>query len=134
MKTSQFNFLFVAAVLAFVLASPAFAQVPNELRASMQSRDSAVAKADVATWDRLTAETFTVVQEDGIMMTKAERIAQMKTQKPSPLVARQREQFNRYGDVFVRRFVAGDIWVLDVWAKQSGGWRVVAVQVTSAKK
>ena len=115
------TFAFVA-ILAFVLASAAFAQVPNELRATMQSRDSAVAKADVATWDRLTAETFTVVQVDGIMMTKAERIAQMKTQKPSPLVAHQREQINRYGDVFVRRFLAGDIWVLYRCVGQGVRW------------
>ena len=126
--------LVFAGVLVCILASPAFAQAPKGLRAAMQSRDSAVATADVATWDRLTAETFTVVQADGILLTKAERITQMKTQKPSPMGAHEGEEINRYGDVFVRRFLAGDIWVLDVWAKQSGGWRVVAVQVTTAKK
>lgn len=126
--------LAVAVALASLLAVPASAQVPSELRATMLSRDLAVAKADADTWGRLTAETFTVVQEDGSIMTKAERIAQMKTQTPSTPTPHQREQIDQYGDVFVRRFLAGDVWVLDIWAKSGSTWRVVAVQVTTAKK
>lgn len=124
----------VAVAVAWILAAPASAQVPSELRAAMLSRDSAVARADADVWGRLTAETFTVVQEDGSMMTKAERIAQMKTQTASAPVPHQREQISQYGDVFVRRFLAGDVWVLDIWVRSGGTWRVVAVQVTTAKK
>lgn len=126
--------LVVAVALGSLLAAPASAQVPSELRATMLSRDVAVAKADADTWGRLTAETFTVVQEDGSIMTKAERLAQMKTQTPSTPTPHQREQIDQYGDVFVRRFLAGGTWVLDIWAKNGGTWRVVAVQVTTAKK
>jgi hypothetical protein len=67
-------------------------------------------------------------------MTKAQRLAQLKTQKPAPATVFQRVQIKHYGDAYVRRFLSGDIWVLDVWVRQPAGWRVAAVQVTTAKK
>jgi hypothetical protein len=68
------------------------------------------------------------------MMTKAERLAQFKTQKPSAETPNENEQIKHYGDVFIRRFRARVGWVLDVWVKDAKGWRVAAVQVTTAKK
>ena len=114
------------------------AQVPAELQEAMRARDQAVAKADAATWDRLTADDFTVVLADGTLMTKAERLAQFKTQQATTPVPPQHEQIKQYGEVFVRRALrqvpTGDAWVLDIWVKDARGWRVTAVQVTSAKK
>ena len=114
------------------------AQVPPELREAMRARDEAVAKADAATWDRLTTDDFTVVLEDGTLLTKAERLAQFKTQQATTAAPGQQEQIKHYGDVFVRRALrqvrAGPAWVLDIWVKDAKGWRVAAVQVTSAKK
>jgi hypothetical protein len=110
------------------------AQVPADLETAMKTRDEALTKADAATWDRLTTEDFTVVTPEGVLMNKAERLAQFKTEKPRPPVPLQQLQIKRYGDAFVRRFRVRDIWVMDVWAKDSEGWRVAAVQVTPAKK
>jgi hypothetical protein len=67
-------------------------------------------------------------------MTKAERLAQFKTEKPRPAAPLQQVQIKGYGDAFVRRFRIRDIWVMDIWAKDRQGWRVAAVQVTPAKK
>jgi hypothetical protein len=100
----------------------------------MRARDRAVALADAVTWDRLTADDFSVVQENGVFMTKAERLAELKTQKPGTETPAQREQIKAYGDAYVRRFISGDVWVLEVWARDARGWRAVAVQVTTAKK
>lgn len=100
----------------------------------MSARDQSITKADAATWDRLTTEDFTVVTPDGRLITKAERLAELKTEKPRPPAQLQQVQIKRYGDAFVRRFRVGDIWVLDVWAKDQKGWRVAAVQVTTAMK
>jgi hypothetical protein len=100
----------------------------------MQARDEAITKADAATWDRLTADDFTVVTLDGTLMTKAERLAQLKTQKATTRVPPQNVQVKHYGDVFVRRFRTGDAWILDIWVKGAKGWRAAAVQVTPAKK
>ncbi len=110
------------------------AQVPADLQTTMKARDEAVAKADAATWDRLTAEDFTVVTADGRLMSKTERLAQLKTEKPASRSPLQQVQIKGYGDAFVRRFRRDSIWVMDVWAKDRQGWRVAAVQVTAAKK
>ena len=124
--------------LLCLLPTGVAAQVPAELRDAMRARDLAVAKADVATWDRLTTQNFTVVTPDGTMLTKAERLAQLKQQKPDTLRSVLQEQVTRYGDTAVRRMRrtsgAGEVWIMDVWVKDARGWRVAAVQVTPVKK
>ena len=121
------------AFLSLVPASLA-AQVPAELRDAIRARDEAIAKADASTWDRLTAPSFTVVGEDGRMMSKAQRLAELRKQKPEPFVAPTDEQVNLFGDTAVRRFRSRDLWILDVWLREQGNWRVAAVQVTTAAK
>jgi hypothetical protein len=124
--------------IAFALTCsiPVFAgaQVPADLKTAMKTRDEAVATGDAAGWDRLTADDFTVVTRDGVLMNKAERLAQFKTDKPMGGGAQTQMQIKQYGDAFVRRFRIRDIWVTDVWAKDRQGWRVAAVQVTAAKE
>ncbi len=127
----------ISGVVAFLclVAGPVLAQVPADLQKTMDERDQAVAKIDVATWDRLTADDFTLVDDTGAFMTKAQRLAQFKTQKPTPYTAPQRVQVKKYGDAYVRRFLnGGNLWVLDIWVRQPAGWRVAAVQTTTAKK
>ena len=131
---SRGRILRLAFTLSCLTPGSIAAQVPAELQEAMQARDQAVAKVDAATWDRLTADDFTVVGQDGILMTKAERLAQFKTQSPTTAMPHLQEQIKHYSDVFVRRFRRGDLWILDVWVKDAGGWRVAAVQVSTAKK
>ena len=76
-------------------ATPVLAQVPADLQKTMDERDHAVSNIDVATWDRLTADDFTLVDNTGTFMTKAQRIAQLKTEKPTPYTAPQRVQVKR---------------------------------------
>ena len=53
----------------------------------------------------------------------------------TPSVAPQRVQVKKYGDVYIRRFLnGGNLWVMNVWLRQPAGWRVAAVQTTTAKK
>jgi len=136
---SRAPMLRLAFTLSCLIPSALVAQVPAELREAMRARDDAVAKADAAAWDRLTADDFTVVSADGTLLTKAERLAQFTTQQAMNPVPAQQEQIKHYGDVFVRRALrqvrnTGAAWVLDIWVKDAKGWRVAAVQVTSAKK
>ena len=131
---SRGKLFWLAALVASLLPASAAAQVPADLRAAMRTRDSAIAKVDPATWARLTADGFTVVQADGVMMTKSERLTQFKGQQASAATAQERLDIKHYQDVYVRRFLDGGNWVLDIWAKDSGVWRVVAVQVIAAKK
>jgi uncharacterized protein DUF4440 len=127
----------ICCLVAFLCltASSVLAQVPADLQKTMDERDHAVSNIDVATWDRLTADDFTLVDNTGAFMTKAQRIAQLKTEKPTPYTAPQRVQIKRYGDAYIRRFLSdGSLWVLDVWIRQGNTWRVAAVQTTDAKK
>ena len=136
---SRARMLRLAFAFSCIVPSAMAAQVPPELREAMRARDEAVAKADAVTWDRLTTDDFTVVLADGTLLTKAERLAQFKTQQATTPAPAQHEQIKHYGDVFVRRAVrqvrdTGAAWVLDIWVNDAKGWRVAAVQVTSAKK
>jgi hypothetical protein len=129
----EYAFLFSLA-LSCLTPSLGWAQVPTELQESMRARGQAVGQADAATWDRLTADDFTVVLADGTMLTKPQRLAQLKIQKPVRRSPPQQEQIKHYGETYVRRFLGDNGWVLEVWTKDSGKWRVAAVQVTPAAK
>ena len=123
----------VAVLLASLIPAVVTAQAPPDLLRAMRSRDSAVALGNAVTWNRLSADDFTVVNQAGVLMTKSERLAQLKTQTPSALSAVQRERITRVGQLFIRRYITESMWVMEVWAKGPKGWRVSAVQVTPIK-
>lgn len=129
----------VARILTLMFAAllgataPARAQVPAELRAAMQARDTAFYAVDPAKWERYTAPTFTTVQQDGSFMTRVERLANLRSQTPKPYVARSREQNTLRGDVVIARFFSGGLWVLEVWTRETGEWMVLTSQVTTAR-
>lgn len=125
---------FLPLVLISLIPNLATAQEPAELKEAMRARSQAVTTNDAKTWDRLTSEDFTVVLADGKLMNKAERLAQFKTQKPARRSPPQQEQIKHYDETYVRRFLGDNGWVLEVWTKDAGKWRVSAVQVTPAAK
>lgn len=131
MSIPRLSLLLVAASLA--AAASAEAQVPEDLRASMEARDRAFYSVDPLQWEKYTAPPFTTVQQDGSFMTRAERLANLRTQTPRPYVPRSREQNERRGDVVIARFFSGGLWVLEVWTRETGAWAVLASQVTTAK-
>ena len=104
-------------------------QAPPELRQAMQQRLEAVWSKNAATWARLTSDEFTLVVPEGTLMTKEQRLAALKTEKPEPNHALRNERTHMYGDTAVHRFVDGSEWVLEVWHLENGVWRVVAAQV-----
>ena len=131
MFIARTSVLMVSAVLA--AAGSAFAQVPDDLRAAMRARDTAFYAVDAAQWEKYTAPAFTTVQQDGSFMTRAERLANLRTQTPRPYVPRSREQHERRGELVVTRFFSGGLWVLEVWTAETGAWMVLMSQVTTAK-
>ena len=127
----------VAAIVLLLLglepALSALAQVPDDLRAAMRARDMAFYAVDAAGWEKYTAPAFTTVQQDGSFMTRAQRLANLRTQTPRPYVPRSREQNERRGDLVIARFFSGGFWVLEVWTRETGTWMVLMSQVTTAK-
>ncbi len=109
------------------------APAPAELVKAAHDRDEAVDKADTATWDRLTTPDFTVVDDSGRSMSRAERIAEIKGTKPaaSPNPCQQ-EQFKVYGNAATRRCLDRNAWWLESWVKSDQGWRAAAIQGTAA--
>ena len=131
MSRARVSMLVLAAALG--AAASTLAQVPDDLRAAMRARDMAFYAVDAAEWEKYTAPAFTTVQQDGSFMTRAERLANLRTQKPRPHVPRSREQNQRRGDLVVARFFSGGLWVLEVWTRETGTWMVLMSQVTTAK-
>ena len=131
MSSAHLSMLVVAAALG--AAASALAQVPDDLRAAMRARDTAFYTVDPAEWEKYTAPAFTTVQQDGSFMTRAQRLANLRMQKPRPYVPRSREQNERRGDLVAARFFSGGLWVLEVWTRETGTWMVLMSQVTTAK-
>ncbi len=122
------------AALAAVLVMPCFGQsrVPADLQTAMKQRADALARADAATWGRLTADNFVVVAGNGLLQTKAQRLAQFKAGRPNGPRSAEHETVQMYGNTAVQRFqsTSDGIWVAFVWAKDRNGWRVAFAQLT----
>ena len=121
---------------AISLATTALAaEIPVELQQAIRARDQAVAKKDLSTWDRLTMPDFIVVRPEGRLMNKAERLAQIKAEKPQARPKPKQEQFIRYGDTVLRQLQErnGTLWI-DVWVKDGKVWRVASGQGTRATR
>lgn len=123
----------VLAAIGAEVSAQKSGSVPDDLRAAMRARDTAFYAVDSTEWEKYTAPAFTTVQQDGAFMTRAQRLANLRTQTPRPYVPRSREQNERRGDVVVARFFSGGLWVLEVWTRETGTWMVLMSQVTTAK-
>ena len=112
------------------LVAPALAQsrVPADLRRAMDQRIVAVTQADVATWDRLTADNFFVILPDGTTRTKVQRLAQLRTAQPGTPAPATNETVQMLGNTAVQRYQVTGTWVLVVWNKERGGWRATVAQ------
>ena len=122
--------LLLAAVLLSISSSITAAQVPADLRAASQARIAAIAKADGATWDRLTSDSFTVFGVTNHVITKAQRLAGFKQQTPSAPVTPSYDHWQRAGTAFVHRYQIDNLMIHEAWAKGRGAWRVASIQVT----
>jgi hypothetical protein len=109
------------------------AEAIPELQQAMRERLDAVWGKDAKNWARLTADEFTIVVPEGTFMNKQERLAALKGEKPEPRHALGHEVIHTYGDTAVHRFIDGSEWVLEVWHRENGVWRVVAAQVNFVK-
>ena len=109
---------------------------PRGLEGAIRLRAQAVAKKDAAVWDRLTTADFTTVLEDGRLQTKADRLTQLKGEKPEALPPPPlAERFSTHGNTVSQRTQGQDrSWIITVWVKDDQDWRVAAVQITPAPK
>jgi uncharacterized protein DUF4440 len=122
-----------ALLVAISAAEGADTAIPSDLQQAMRERGTALDAGDAAAWDRLTSADFTAVDNEGNVLTKAERLAALK--KQGPVVRRtSEEQVRMYGNTAVQRSRVGDVRAIQVWVRQPQGWQVVATQLTSVAK
>lgn len=117
-------------LLACVVVAQAQTRVPPDLRRAMDQRIAAVAQADVATWDRLTADNFVLIQPDGTARTKAERLVQLRATQPGPATVVTNEHVLMLGNTAVQRYQIPGTWVLTIWTMIRGMWRVTLAQAS----
>jgi hypothetical protein len=120
-----------------VLRGQAPAGAPPELLKAMDAWTAAIDQADVAAWERLTTRRWTAVNASGKLVTRDERIAELKEMKPAAApsaCASDRVTVFAGGNAATRRCLTGGNWRLEVWTKSGENWEVVAVQITPAAK
>ena len=112
------------AAIALALAAQVHAaqEVPADLQEAIRLRAQAVAKKDAAVWDRLTTADFTTVLEDGRLQTKAERLTQLKGEKPEALPPPPlAERFSTHGNTVIQRTQGQDpSWIITMGQGRSG--------------
>lgn len=117
-------------LLAVLAVTQAQTRVPPDLRKAMDQRIAAITQADVATWDRLTADNFVQIQPDGTTRTKAERLVQLRAAQPGPAAVVTNEHVLMLGNTAVQRYQTPGTWVLTIWTMIRGTWRVTLAQVS----
>jgi len=129
--------LVLCAFVPGVIQGQTAAAAPPDLLKAMEAWTAAIDKADEAAWERLTTRRWTAVNASGHLLTREERIAQLKTMQPSETPSTcgsDRVTIFAGGNAATRRCLTGGNWRLEVWTKSGDGWKVVAVQVTPAAK
>ncbi|MFL6467920.1 MAG: nuclear transport factor 2 family protein [Pyrinomonadaceae bacterium] len=119
----------------------------QEIGALLDQYNEALLKKDAATLDRIWADDLSFVNLRGQLLTKKDRIDNIKTGATALKSADVSDQKVRmYGDTAVATLVVkidgqysgqegtGSFRVTTVWAKPKGMWQMVAVQMTPIAK
>ena len=119
----------------------------QEVRAAVREYDDALRRGDVAAAARFWAEEYTFVNARGELLTRAERITNLRgarttfdTLAPAPAAERVRAYgpglavhttLLTIGGRYSGEAHAGDYRALVVWARREGRWQQVASQLTT---
>jgi ketosteroid isomerase-like protein len=111
-------------------------QVFNEVSAALN-------RSDTAALDRIYADSYTLINEDGVLMTKAPRLAAIKSgELKYESVVFDEVNVRLYADTAVLTYrvtskgqsrgqdIGGQFRATSTYVKMSGRWQLVAAQVT----
>jgi ketosteroid isomerase-like protein len=137
----------LSALAACLTVSTAFAQSnpPDpDLKKVVGALAAAQRAGDDQTWGRYTTDDFLVVEPDGVVKTKSERMAEIKgrTQQgaaPAPTApAPTEDKWRMYGTTAIRTLRTTidnrPTRVTMVWVKQSGDWKAASVHLSTIEK
>jgi ketosteroid isomerase-like protein len=146
--------LLLAALISFVALPLAFSQTPSstdnktaeqEVRAAIEQYRTALTKGDTAALERIWADDYTFINASGAVLTKAERLANLKSgaTKLGTIETDPDMKIRVYGgDVAVAinrvtlkgqysgKATSGQFQASIIWAKTPSGWQLVCNQIT----
>jgi uncharacterized protein (TIGR02246 family) len=126
-------------------ASPTPSKPEAEVREAIRKYDEALRKADAAALERLWAEDYVFINAHGDKLTRADRLANIRTGATafdSLAHVPQEEEIKVYGDVAVYTTLLsikgrysgegqqGSSRALVVWIRREGRWQQIASQQT----
>jgi len=140
--------------LSLTLITPARAQQPDsatvgEVRAAIRHYDEALRRAETATLEQFWAAEYTFVNPRGERLTRADRLANVRTGRTafdSLAPVPQEERIRTYGGKdavavhttlltiggrYSGRAEQGQFRAMAIWVRRDGRWQQVASQLTS---
>ena len=125
--------------------TPAAASAEAEIRQAVRDYDEALRRADVAAIERFWASEYTFVNPRGERLTRADRVANLRTERTaldSVAHVPQDERIQVHGDIalyatllalsgrYSGKAEQGQFRALVVWVRRDGRWQQLASQMT----
>ena len=136
--------LSVASLTAAKEPTPAATEagMPAGLAERAAAYGAAMAKRDVAALDDIWADDYTFINPHGDLLTKKQRLGNIKSGATAVEGTGQSEAIHVYGDTVLTasrvtlkgrysgKTIGGEYRMLNVWVNQQGRWRLAASQLT----
>jgi ketosteroid isomerase-like protein len=120
----------------------------KDLQKRSQEYADALAKKDVAALDKIWADDYTFINPQGELVTKAQRLANLKSGSTEfQSVTPRQEQLHLHGNVAVDigrvelrgtkysgQESSGEYRYTNVWVRTGGSWQILSNQITLMKK
>jgi hypothetical protein len=133
MKSTLLIGAFVAA--AALAAAEVRPQADMALKEAAAARFKAMTSGDAAGWGKYTTDDFVVIEADGTIKTKQQRLAEIK---PTPNTGSEptEQKVRMYGPaaaVSTAQIISQGkpTRITTVWVQQQGEWKVASVQLTT---
>jgi ketosteroid isomerase-like protein len=137
--------VFGAGIIVVMVAAATMGQTPTPgqpekaLQDAMAARLKAISAGDAETWGKYTTDDFIVIEPDGAIKTKAQRMAEIKSTSPSsaggpgmPTDQKWRMYESSTAVSTMQTSIDGKpTRVTSVWVKQQGDWKAASVQLTT---
>jgi ketosteroid isomerase-like protein len=127
-------------------SQPGQAWAEQGLEQRTREYEEALTKRDIPTLDKIWASEYTFINPRGELVTKAQRIANLKSGATEfRAMNSQREKLQVHGDmaIDIGRFTvqgryggqesSGEYRYMDIWRKNQGQWQLLANQITPIK-
>jgi ketosteroid isomerase-like protein len=148
LRTASMLFLLLSCAMGQQSSSATSNSADQALEKRFQEYTDALTKHDTATLDKIWASDYTFVNPRGALVTKAERMANIKSGATEfKSINRKQDKVMIHGDIaiFIGRVTlegtkysgqesSGEYRYMHVWRKTGGEWQLLANQITLIQK